>query len=133
MNKYETLLNQALQGVVRTILQQVQEEGIVSPSSFYLTFQTNREDVKLPDFVRAKYPEEITLVLEHQFENLVVSDEKISVELSFGGQYYPVEIPFNALISFMDRGQNFGIPLTPVPYVPKEEAEVISLKDLLKK
>ena len=55
MNKYETLLNNALQNVVKTILKEVQEEGIVPPASFYLTFQTDRADVKLPAFVKEKY------------------------------------------------------------------------------
>ena len=133
MNKYETLLNMALQGVVKTILKEVQEEGITPPASFYLTFQTDRDDVKLPAFVKEKYPQEITLVLEHQFENLCVLDDKITVELAFGGVYYALEIPYNALIYFADRGNHFALSLTPVPPASGMAAEVISLEALRKK
>lgn len=110
---YNYYLQKAFRQTVHDILADVEKNGIETGCAYYLTFETNRNDVVLPDFVRAKYPTEITLVLENQFENLSVTDSKIEVDLAFGGVYTTIQIPFIALKQFADPNHQFGLQLKP--------------------
>ncbi len=110
---YNHYIQKAFRQTVHDILADVAQNGIETGCAYYLSFETNREDVVLPDFVKAKYPTEITLVLENQFENLSVNDSKIEVDLAFGGVYTTVQIPFIALKQFADPNHQFGLTLKP--------------------
>lgn len=110
---YNHYIQKAFRQTVHDILADVAQNGIEAGCAYYLTFETNRDDVVLPDFVKAKYPTEITLVLENQFENLTVNDFKIEVDLAFGGVYTTVQIPFIALKQFTDPNHQFGLLLKP--------------------
>lgn len=123
---YNDYLQKAFRQTVHDILTDVAKNGIETGCAYYLTFETNRNDVVLPDFVRAKYPNEITLVLENQFENLIITDSKIEVDLAFGGVYTTVQIPFIALKQFADPNHQFGLIL--IPEKPKEETKNFTCK-----
>lgn len=132
---YQFFLQKAFRSVVKDILNTVANEGIELGYAYYLTFETDRNDVQLPDFVKAKYPKEITLVLENQFENLSVDDKSITVDLSFGGVFATVVIPFTALKRFADPNHQFV--LTFLPERPQSNAsqsmpQIICLDDLRK-
>lgn len=128
---YQFYLQKAFRTVVHDVLKEVQEKGIEQACAYYLTFETNRSDVVLPDFVKAKYPKTITLVLENQFENLEVFADYLTVDLSFGGIYSTVTIPYRALLQFADPNHNFALTLNPTPPdVPNEPAKIIDLESL---
>ncbi len=110
---YEKLLQDALRGVVRKILKEVAEKGREDPNHFYITLQTTYPGVQLPDFVKEENPEEVTLVLEHQFWDLSVEKDAFTVMLSFQDTPHKVRVPFCALLSFMDPSVRFGLQFTP--------------------
>lgn len=139
---YNTYVQRAMRTIIRDVLADVAENGLQGDSHFFITFQTDREDVKIPPFVRAKYPTQMSIVLQHQFENLNVGLDGVSVELAFGGVPASIFIPYTAIIQFADPSCAFGLVLEPVsenqPQKSEEvskqsTAEVINLEALRKK
>ncbi len=106
---YEIWVNEALQGVLRRALRQLSQHGFTGDHHLFISFDTNHPETRLPGFLRAQYPDEITIVLQHQFEDLVVSDESFQVSLSFSGQKHRLTVPFSAVRSFADPSVNFGL------------------------
>jgi len=106
---YEIWVNEALQGVLRRALRQLSQNGFTGDHHLFISFDTNHPESRLPGFLRAQYPDEITIVLQHQFEDLVVSDDSFQVSLSFGGQKQRLTVPFSAVRSFADPSVNFGL------------------------
>lgn len=139
---YNTYVQRAMRTIIHDILMDVAENGLQGESHFFITFQTDREDVKIPPFVRAKYPTQMSIVLQHQFENLMVGADAFSVELAFGGVPATIFIPYTAIIQFADPSCEFGLVLEPVSDKPVQKqneapknatAEVIDLEALRKK
>lgn len=122
MINYELFLQKSRRYMVRDILKHVETEGLSGENHFLITFKTNRDDVIVPDFVRAKYPNEITIILQHQFENLIVSENYFEVDLTFGGVSSTLKIPYGAITQFGDPSQNFGFLL--MPEAAKKESKV---------
>lgn len=110
---YDHLIQEALRQVVKNALKIAATEGLHGDHHFYITFCTDRNDVKIPDHLRAQHPDEVTIVLQHQFWDLRVDDNKFSVTLSFHGKHENLVIPYKALISFMDPSVKFGLQFTP--------------------
>ena len=106
---YEQLVESALIGVVRDILRHVSKNGLVGESHYYVNFSTSHAGVNIPDFLRERFPQEMTIVLQHQFWDLIVREEDFSVSLSFGGEPHVLTIPFSGLISFADPAREFGL------------------------
>ena len=123
MKDYNIYLQKAYKFMVKEILSDVAKEGLDKDSALFISFKTNREDVIIPDFVRAKYPDEISIILQYQFENLIVNEQSFCVDLAFGGVLSTITVPFNALTQFIDQASQFGFTLTPIPYSKKEEAK----------
>lgn len=120
---YMPYIQKAYRMIVHDVLKDVADNGIDETSAYYLSFQTNRSDVIIPDFVRARYPEEMTIVLENQFSDLVVSATAFSVGLAFGGVSATVRVPFDALTQFADVNHQFGLALIPVAEQKQTSAE----------
>jgi uncharacterized protein len=110
--EYGRLVEGALRGVVRDVLARVGREGLPSPHHFYVTFRTQAPDVVMPDFLRERYPVDMTIVLQHQFWDLEVDDEGFSVTLSFHDQLHRLHVPFAAVKVFADPGVEFGLQFT---------------------
>ncbi|MAV87422.1 MAG: hypothetical protein CMM67_04175 [Rhodospirillaceae bacterium] len=108
---YHQWVNQALINVLKNALKQMLKIGPVDNHHLYITIDTTDEEVKIPGFLRLRYPEEITLVLQHQFENLVIEETEFQVSLSFEGKRSNLIIPFRAVLSFADPSINFGLQL----------------------
>jgi hypothetical protein len=106
---YETLADQALRSVVREALRSVLKRGLVGSHHFYITFKTQYPGVDMPDFLRERYPEEITIVLQNQFSGLRVDDGAFDVTLSFQKIPAALHVPFAALTAFVDPGVQFGL------------------------
>ncbi len=110
---YDGMVHDALLNIVRDTLRHVEKDGLPGENHFYITFRTDRPDVEIPEELKATHPEEITVVLQHQFWDLKVSDDHFEVMLSFQDRYEKVSVPFSALISFLDPSANFGLQFIP--------------------
>ena len=106
---YELLVEDALRSVVRSSLSIVQKVGLPGETHFYIGFSTIHKGVEIDDHLRAKHPENMTIVLQHQFADLIVGDDEFSVTLFFSGKPSPMIIPFEAVTSFNDPSVGFGL------------------------
>jgi uncharacterized protein len=106
---YDHLVEAALKGVVRSALQIVARDGLPGSHHFYVTFDTRHPEVAIPAYLRDKYPEEMTIVLQYQFSNLTVDEERFSVGLSFNNVLEHLAIPFAAITGFADPSVKFGL------------------------
>jgi len=106
--RYDILAQAALRGVVRTVLADAAKKGLPGDHHFKITFVTGAPGVRLSESLRARYPEEMTIVLQHQFWDLAVNDQAFEVGLSFGGKPERLAIPFDAVTAFYDPAVQFG-------------------------
>jgi len=107
--RYDILARDALRGVLRQVLSDVAVHGLPGDHHFYVTFATESEGVKISPRLQAQYPQEITIVLQHQFWDLRVTDELFEVGLSFNGIPERLVVPFSAIKSFFDPSVQFGL------------------------
>lgn len=129
---YEAIVQKALRGAVQESLTEVQKNGFTGSHHFYITFQTNRADVEMPDFLRDKHPEEITIVLQHQFWDLKVTESGFAVNLSFNDKHETLVVPYTAIISFLDPSVKFGLQFVPdeVPLLSGNAEESSDIKTI---
>lgn len=106
---YDALVDDALRSVVRRVLTQVAETGLPGSHHFYISFRSTDPGVELPEYLRAKYPEEMTIVLQHQYWDLILHDESFEVTVSFNKQQERIKVPFAALSAFVDPSVRFGL------------------------
>lgn len=107
--RYDLLAQDALRGVVRFALKRVEQDGLPGEHHFYIAFDINAPGVRVSDRVKKQYPEEMTIVLQHQYWGLVVTDERFQVELSFDNIPEKLTIPFDAINGFFDPSVQFGL------------------------
>jgi hypothetical protein len=107
--RYDLLTQQALRGVVRSVLTDTAKKGLPGDHHFYISFDTRADGVRLSDRLRAQYPEEMTIILQHQFWDLKVGEEDFEVGLSFGGIPERLSVPFEAINGFFDPSVQFGL------------------------
>ena len=107
--RYDVLARDALRGVLRRVLADAAEHGLPGEHHFFITFLSTAEGVKLPPRLLAQHPEEMTIILQHQFWDLVVSEDRFEVGLSFGGIPERLVVPFNSIKSFLDPSVQFGM------------------------
>jgi hypothetical protein len=106
--RYDILAQAALRGVVRTVLADAAKKGLPGEHHFKITFNTTSPGVRLSERMRARYPKDMTIVLQHQFWDLVVTEQGFEVGLSFGGVPERVAVPFDAVMAFYDPAVQFG-------------------------
>ncbi len=106
---YEAWIQESLRGVVREALSAVARDGLPGEHHFYLTFRTDHPGVDLPARLRAQYPHEMTVVLQHQFDRLKTDSEGFSVTLYFGGVPSHLRVPWLAVTQFADPSVRFGL------------------------
>ena len=111
---YGKLLSQGLKLVIREALRHVERNGLPDGNHFLITFATNAEGVVLADRLRRLYPEAMTIVMQHWFDDLAVSDSGFTVTLSFDNRPEMLTVPFDAVTSFADPGARFGVSLDPL-------------------
>jgi hypothetical protein len=107
--RYDLLTQQALRGVVRSVLTDTAKKGLPGDHHFYISFDTKADGVQMSDRLRAQYPDEMTIILQHQFWDLRVSDDDFEVGLSFGGIPERLKVPFDAVNGFFDPSVQFGL------------------------
>ena len=106
---YQALTDAALRGVVRDALKRVEKQGLIGPHHFCLTFRTNFPGVEIPDFLREQYPDEMMIILQHQYSGLKVKEDQFQVTLSFKKIPATLTVPFAALNQFADPGVQFAL------------------------
>ncbi len=107
--RYDVLTRDALRGVLRRVLTDAAAHGLPGEHHFFITFLSTAEGVKLSPRLLAQYPDEMTIILQHQFWDLVVQDDRFEVGLSFGGIPERLMVPFAAIKSFFDPSVQFGL------------------------
>jgi hypothetical protein len=111
--RYDVLARDALRGVLRRVLIDAAEHGLPGEHHFFITFVSTADGVKLSPRLLAQYPEEMTVILQHQFWDLVVTEDRFEVGLSFNGIPERLVVPFNSIKSFFDPSVQFGLQFEP--------------------
>ncbi|KAF0232281.1 MAG: hypothetical protein FD175_103 [Beijerinckiaceae bacterium] len=111
--RYDVMVQEALLGVVRKVLVDAARVGLPGEHHFYITFRSQAPGVRISNRLKEKYPDEMTIVLQHQFWELIVGDHGFEVGLSFGGVPEKLVVPYEALTGFYDPSVQFGLKFTP--------------------
>ena len=119
---YEHLVEKALIHVVHDALSSAEKNGL-DGNHFYITFQTNRDDVILSERLKASYPKDMTIVLQHEYYDLKTEDDKFSVTLSFNNVSERISVPFDAIMRFADPYAQFALTFTPEKPAPAPKAK----------
>ena len=106
---YDELVDNALRGAMREVLLRVAEDGLLGSHHLYITFRTSFPGVDIPSYLRERYPDELTIVLQHQFWGLEVDEHGFAVTLSFNQVSERLEVPYEAMVAFLDPSVNFGL------------------------
>ncbi|GAA0311193.1 SspB family protein [Rhodovulum strictum] len=106
---YGNLMHAAMRELIRKVLDRVATAGLPGEHHFFITFETTHPEVELADWLRDRYPEEMTVVIQHWFEHLEVNLDGFSVTLNFGDRPEPLYIPFDAIRTFVDPSVEFGL------------------------
>jgi hypothetical protein len=151
---YGNLMHRAMRGLIQEVLTDVAANGLPGQHHFFITFDTMHPDVEIADWLSDRYPNEMTVVMQHWFDKLKVTDEGFSITLNFGETPEPLYIPYDAIKTFVDPSVEFGLrfetqeeddddegddgngPLEPQPSEDKDadqrDADVVSLDSFRK-
>ncbi|WP_146587802.1 SspB family protein [Puniceibacterium confluentis] len=106
---YGNLMHRAMRGLIQEVLTSVQADGLPGEHHFFITFDTAHPDVEIADWLSDRYPGEMTVVMQHWYDNLDVTDEGFSVSLNFGEAPERLYIPYDAIKTFVDPSVEFGL------------------------
>ena len=106
---YGNLMHKAMRGLILEVLTDVCAKGLPGNHHFFITFDTMHPDVEIADWLSDRYPDEMTIVIQHQYESLKVTDQGFSITLSFGDKFEPLYVPYNAIKTFVDPSVEFGL------------------------
>lgn len=141
---YGSFMHQAMRGLIRTVLEDVRNTGLPGDHHFFITFDTGHPDVEIADWLSDRYPGEMTVVMQHWYDNLEVTADGFAVTLNFGDAPERLYIPFESILTFVDPSVEFGLRFENtedpdkasaadrgalVPVVPPETAETDTGRD----
>ncbi len=106
---YGNLMHEAMRGLIRKVLLDVAERGLPGNHHFFITFDTTHPDAELADWLSDRYPGEMTVVMQHWYDKLEITEEGFSVTLNFGDAPEPLYIPYDAIRTFVDPSVEFGL------------------------
>lgn len=144
---YGRLMHRAMRSLIQQVLEDVARDGLPGDHHFFITFDTTAPGVDIADWLRDRYPEEMTIVIQHWYDGLAVDDDGFSIVLNFGDNPEPLRIPFDAIRTFVDPSVEFGLRFEsteapevegddpaptdggdrPAPRPAPQDAEVVSL------
>ena len=150
--EYGNLMHEAMRGLIRKVLLDVADHGLPGNHHFFITFDTSHPDAELADWLSDRYPGEMTVVMQHWYDKLEVTEEGFSVTLNFGDAPEPLYIPYDAIRTFVDPSVEFGLKFEQqehdgprardlpqreeseleVPEEPAKKAEIVSLDSFRK-
>ena len=123
MIDYQKILNQNMISVLKDILKKISKEGLSNNNHLYVTFITNHKKVKIPEWLKKKYPQEMTIVIQYEFYDLEVFKDYFSIVLSFNNLKTKLKIGFDSINSFADPSANFGLQLKKLINKNKEKED----------
>ncbi|SMX31717.1 Stringent starvation protein B [Octadecabacter ascidiaceicola] len=149
---YGNLMHKAMRGLIYEVLTDISANGLPGNHHFFVTFDTMHPDVEIADWLSDRYPGEMTIVIQHQYDSLAVTEHGFSITLSFGDTPEPLYVPYDAIKTFVDPSVEFGLrfetqgdeddedaPEAPMEVMaepeeeaPKKDAEVVSLDQFRK-
>jgi len=106
---YGNLMHDAMRGLIRSVMEDVAQNGLPGAHHFFITVDTGHPDMQMADWLRDRYPEEITLVVQNWFDSLAVDPDGFAITLNFGNSPEPLYIPFDAISTFVDPSVEFGL------------------------
>ncbi|MEO8244378.1 MAG: ClpXP protease specificity-enhancing factor SspB [bacterium] len=135
---YGNLMHRAMRGLIQTVLRDVAEDGLPGAHHFFITFDTTVDGVEMADWLRSRYPGEMTVVIQHWFDNLTVTEDGFGITLNFGDNPEPLYIPFDSVRTFVDPSVEFGLRFEthaedededddPEDDPPSQDAQIVSL------
>ena len=111
MIQYQKILDKNMLNVLKDVLINIRDNGLSDNNQLYITFFTNHKNVDLPNWLKQKYPEEMTIVIQHEYYDLEINTNNFCISLSFNDIITNLKIDFNSIISFADPYANFGFIL----------------------
>jgi hypothetical protein len=106
---YGSMMHRAMRGLIKEVLEQVADSGLPGEHHFFITFDTGHPDVQLAQWLHDRYPEDMTVVVQHWFDDLRVLEDGFHITLNFGDEPEPMYIPYDAIITFVDPSVEFGL------------------------
>ncbi|MDX8353520.1 SspB family protein [Cognatiyoonia sp. IB215182] len=106
---YGNLMHRAMRGLIQEVLTRIEKDGLPGAHHFFITFDTMHPDVEIADWLSDRYPGEMTVVIQHWFDNLNVTDEGFTITLNFGDNPETLYIPYDAIKTFVDPSVEFGL------------------------
>ncbi len=151
---YGKMMHSAMRGLMADLLRKIAKDGLPGEHHFFICFDTNHPGVDIADWLRERYPDEMTIVIQHWFDNLTVLDDRFSITLNFNDAPEPLVVPYDAIKTFVDPSVEFGlrfeeddetyleeVPESPMITIeddeeiedePKKDAEIVSLDSFRK-
>lgn len=120
---YGNLMHQAMRGLIQSVLEDVAENGLPGDHHFFISFSTLHPDAELADWLADRYPDEMTVVIQHWYDNLEVSDQGFGITLNFGNAPERLFVPFDAIQTFVDPSVEFGLRFDPQDSADIEELD----------
>lgn len=120
---YGNLMHRAMRTLIRQVLQEVADNGLPGEHHFFITFDTLHPDTQMADWLSDRYPEEMTIVVQHWFDNLLVDEDGFAITLNFGDRPEPLYIPYDAIRTFVDPSVEFGLRFENQDDVDEDEIE----------
>ncbi|SDX21137.1 SspB family protein [Roseicitreum antarcticum] len=106
---YGNMMHDAMRGLIRNVMSMIETDGLPGEHHFFITVNMHHQDVDMADWLRQRYPDEITIVIQHWFDNLNVDENGFAITLNFGNNPEPLYIPFDAITTFVDPSVEFGL------------------------
>mgnify|MGYP001124125910 FL=1 len=106
---YAQMMQKAMQGLMIDVLKKTSINGLPGNHHYFISFKTKSEGVKVADWIKERYPEEMTIVIQHWFDNLDVNDKCFSITLNFGDNPENLTIPWDSILTFVDPSVEFGL------------------------
>ena len=126
---YGTLMHNAMRSLIRRVLTDVEKNGLPGAHHFFITFDTRHPEAKLASWLQERYPEEMTIVIQHWFDALEVTEEGFSVTLNFGDAPEALTVPYDAIKTFVDPSVEFGLRFETSEDEEEEEDALLSDTD----
>ena len=111
MIEYQKILDKNMLNVLKDILKNIRDNGLSNNNHLYITFLTNHTNVEIPNWLKQKYPQEMTIIIQHEYYDLEINKNNFAITLSFGDIKTNLKTNYNAIVSFADPSANFGLIL----------------------
>lgn len=127
---YGNLMHQAMRGLIKTVLRDVAENGLPGAHHFFITFDTGHPDAELADWLSDRYPGEMTVVMQHWYDNLDIGEDGFAITLNFGDAPEPLYIPYDAIKTFVDPSVEFGLRFESAEEDSEDQTPVVTEADI---